>query len=384
MGAAYINLVAAKHGEGEFQGGPMDSHLLEMFDAVYDTGSISKAAAKLYLTRQTLSAGVQTLENSVGVTLFRRTATGSDPTRAADMLRDFTSRQSELWLSCLERMRSEVDQRTITIGGSMLFMHPDLLKSLLQAQIHDPSMSVSFSNFDEMPRLVTALEDGSVDIAGIWQIPDNEELEPIMLFSSPVMLLMDHRNPLAQLERVDAEIDVTGVTFLFVSSDTCSLVERQLAAHGAFASVIEPNAALIQSILETENAVFPIPYHHASGVQTDGIVDRPVVNYPYCGVSAIMATKRRSEFLDEYIEWNRENLWSKVASSWEEYLKTYDSSINDTYIFQAPVSESPAWDIPCPFAQPGMTCCEHCRQAHSTLSRAPVVPATRPSSRRAR
>ncbi|HIY66476.1 MAG TPA: LysR family transcriptional regulator [Candidatus Agrococcus pullicola] len=71
---------------------------LHAFLAIVETGSVSAAAAMLYLTQPTLSRRIAALERSVGLPLFRRMPQGMAPTpagkRLAPIARDLVTRSS--------------------------------------------------------------------------------------------------------------------------------------------------------------------------------------------------------------------------------------------------------------------------------------------------
>lgn len=59
---------------------------VEFFTAVYEQGSISKAAAVLYVTQQSVSKSIRQLESELGHRLFERESSGVCPTAAGDVL----------------------------------------------------------------------------------------------------------------------------------------------------------------------------------------------------------------------------------------------------------------------------------------------------------
>ncbi len=61
----------------------LDWALLRSFLAVVDGGSLSAAAKRMGATQPTLSRHIRELETALGVILFKRSAQGLDPTRAA-------------------------------------------------------------------------------------------------------------------------------------------------------------------------------------------------------------------------------------------------------------------------------------------------------------
>ena len=61
----------------------LDWTLLRAFLATVETGSLSAAAARIGATQPTLSRHIRELESTLGVSLFRRTVKGLEPTEAA-------------------------------------------------------------------------------------------------------------------------------------------------------------------------------------------------------------------------------------------------------------------------------------------------------------
>ena len=191
-----------------------------------------------------------------------------------------------------------------------------------------------------------------------------ERLDPVLILASPMMLLMGENNPLARLDVVDFARDLRDTTMLFVSEETYALAAPRLTACGVAGKVVEPNAGLIQSLLESDNMVFPTPRHHASSVQTSSIAARRIEGYPLCGVSAVVSSSRRSRFVDEVNVWFKTAGPFKGSRTWESLLRSPESISEGSYLFLPPEKGSPVWNISCPFAPADAACCAHCRQAH--------------------
>ena len=60
---------------------------LQTFLAVIETGSLSRAAARLHITQSTVTARLQALEDSLGQRLVNRQKSGAVPTAAGLRLR---------------------------------------------------------------------------------------------------------------------------------------------------------------------------------------------------------------------------------------------------------------------------------------------------------
>ena len=59
---------------------------IEVFIAVYEEGSIARAANRLYISPQGLSKSIARIESGLGFLLFHRSAQGMVPTRYARLL----------------------------------------------------------------------------------------------------------------------------------------------------------------------------------------------------------------------------------------------------------------------------------------------------------
>ena len=95
----------------------MDLKQLQTFVAVYETGSVSKAAKRLFATQPGLSTHIKQLEEGLGTELFQRSTTGVEPTiagrkmykRAVSILRD------------VEETRQEISDLSEEVSGSIKF-----------------------------------------------------------------------------------------------------------------------------------------------------------------------------------------------------------------------------------------------------------------------
>lgn len=62
----------------------MDTRDLRCFRLVYEEGSINKAANQLFITPQGLSRIIRKLEDEFQTSLFKRTTSGTIPTKSGD------------------------------------------------------------------------------------------------------------------------------------------------------------------------------------------------------------------------------------------------------------------------------------------------------------
>ena len=69
----------------------IDYNLYKIFLYLYEEKSISKTAAKLYVSQPAISYSLKELENQLGYTLFYRNSKGIEPTLEAKELYTYVS-----------------------------------------------------------------------------------------------------------------------------------------------------------------------------------------------------------------------------------------------------------------------------------------------------
>ncbi len=143
-----------------------------------DSGSIQAASKKLFLSSQGLGAGIQRLENSLGLKLLIRSKTGVMPTRfgrefyryAARLIKDM----DELEAFCEEYRKSKKTTILIGIVGESKFEGTVALCAELYNKANPDSPSdVTAIQFENNSALLEALRSGDVDAA--WMFHSTEQ-----------------------------------------------------------------------------------------------------------------------------------------------------------------------------------------------------------------
>jgi DNA-binding transcriptional LysR family regulator len=111
----------------------MDLRQLEMFRAVAEQGTFTKAADRLHVSQSAVSRQVQLLERELGGTLLRRSAKGVSLTEAGHLLLSMTHRvERDVEEALAEISQTHALQRgRLHLGGGMtvcLYVFPRLLK----------------------------------------------------------------------------------------------------------------------------------------------------------------------------------------------------------------------------------------------------------------
>lgn len=175
----------------------LDLNLLRVFVAVYETGSLTRAAIRLFVTQPTVSYGVGKLRDAFGDPLFIRSASGMSPTVKAQAL----YRECSLALRSLDgalESATAFDPTTTTrrfciamsdIGGHYLL--PPLFTAL---QISAPHAEIEVVH-PPVQEVSDGLATGAIDVA-LGNIALNyDDLDSTDLFREHYVCLLARNHP---------------------------------------------------------------------------------------------------------------------------------------------------------------------------------------------
>ncbi|MDO5651263.1 MAG: LysR family transcriptional regulator [Moraxella sp.] len=178
----------------------MNTANLATFVAVMQSGSISGAAEKLFITQPAVSKRIKNLEDEFGVKLFDAVGRGIIPTRAATELLPHAKHWLEDYESCKAVLQSNLD----TIAGRLIIgtshhigLHhlPAVLKRFVQT-FPNVQLEVHFLDSEEAHKAVL---DGDVSLAFLTLPPTfDRRLQYHSLWSDPLYFVTGVLSPLAQ------------------------------------------------------------------------------------------------------------------------------------------------------------------------------------------
>lgn len=142
------------------------TELYKIFTIVAKCKSISKAAEELYMTQSAVSQSIKQLENTLGITLFFRTAKGVDLTDAGNILYRYTASAMELLDTGLTKMEAlkTLDDGELKIGASDTITSNFLSPRLEQFHKIYPNIKIQIINRVSLDA-VNLLKNGKIDIA---------------------------------------------------------------------------------------------------------------------------------------------------------------------------------------------------------------------------
>jgi DNA-binding transcriptional LysR family regulator len=177
----------------------LDIHCIQAFLAVSETGSFSRAADLLCITQPAISKRIQSLEHSLGITLFDRVGKGVRLTEAGEALLP-SSRRIVGEIAESERIISNLRKTTRGILSLATSHHiglhrlPHVLRDY-STSYPDVELKVSFMDSEQACQQIIA---GDIELA-IITLPDepDERLEMKTLWNDPLSLVVSKRHPLA-------------------------------------------------------------------------------------------------------------------------------------------------------------------------------------------
>lgn len=226
---------------------------------IYDEGSFSAAARKLYLSQSALSQAVRKLERELGVDLFLRSGTSSSPTRACRLFVEQGRNVLQVWNQFESEMHLYANRRQsdLTVGLPAL-----LLKNLM------PFFSPGFERaspgtvLEVLEERSNALEklaiQEAIDLCVVRGPLQNTALASTRVLSPELLLAVpkDHpfcsRHPyrgLDQLEEVDLA-ELRGEAFSLLKHQRIEYVWKPLFLAAGFEPKIYRYSSMWSNIVE--------------------------------------------------------------------------------------------------------------------------------------
>ena len=109
----------------------LDLGTLRSFVTIAETGSMTRAASRLFMTQSAISMQIKRLENSLGLSVFERSAHGMSPTNEGEQLLNFANQMLALNDEVMGRLTSADYEGQIRLGapGDVIYPHiPSILK----------------------------------------------------------------------------------------------------------------------------------------------------------------------------------------------------------------------------------------------------------------
>ena len=180
----------------------MNLNHLEYFSAAYETGSISEAAKRVYVSQQSVSAAVAALERELHATLLIRSRSGVTPTHEGHIFYQACSQLFET----LESMRADVSRERRNVAGDLAFAYiPEVFLScgLDFASETLRSFAESWPGINleafrgQADFCQNIVKQGDVELALVTAITDTMSFRVIPIWECPVLIYVQKDHELA-------------------------------------------------------------------------------------------------------------------------------------------------------------------------------------------
>lgn len=180
----------------------MNTNKLEYFLTVYELGSMTAAARKHYISQVAMSQQIISLEEELGVKLFRREKKRLVQTSAAHYFYQEASRILKEYNQVLENMRQYAndDKRVLRVGINYFSLYEVLKPCTSQFEREYEDISISFKFFPSN-ELISQLSKGFLDVILIWdRYAVNMGFATRQAFTSRAAVLVPKGHPLFGIE----------------------------------------------------------------------------------------------------------------------------------------------------------------------------------------
>lgn len=185
---------------------------LKIFITVVDSGSMSAAAAKLYISQPTVSQAIAELERYYGILLFERLSQKLFITEYGIKLLSYARHIVESFDNMERDMKNDTNITSIHIGCSVsvgTFLINDILNKAESKQLNY-EVSVTVNNTSTIEEKILS---NQIDIGIIEGITNSSDLVLIPVFTDKLVLICGKNHPLAKQRKLSYK-DLDGETLI--------------------------------------------------------------------------------------------------------------------------------------------------------------------------
>lgn len=210
----------------------IDTISLRLIIAVFDEGSIAKAARREFIAASAISKRLNEIEQIVGTSIIKRHARGVEPTAAGLVLLNHARAMVERWESLYAQLSEFSDglKGQITVYANTSAIHeflPDEVNSFLK-QHESIDIKIEERLSAEVAR---AVSDGTADIGICRDLVDFGALEVIPYKTDHLALIVPHHHYLAKRKDIEFEEVVDLPQVGLMCNGTVNRFLEQMAAN---------------------------------------------------------------------------------------------------------------------------------------------------------
>ncbi len=259
----------------------MDLRQLEMFQAIVETGSFTRAGEKLFVSQSAISRQIKLLEDELGDQLFKRIHKRIHLTPTGEIVLQY----SQKIFNELRLLNAEIADLTHLKRGSLhlaggmsvcTYLFPVLLREY--KRLH-PNIEIRIAT-GMTEEILRMLRSNEVDLALLSLPFDDPDLEVIPALSEEMVLVMDEHHPLASKAKISFS-DLPPYTFIHFErgSNTRKVVDQIFREeHVQFHNTMElQNVEITKPLVARGLGISVIPYPAVASAPTGrGLVYRRI------------------------------------------------------------------------------------------------------------
>ncbi len=242
----------------------MDLRQLEMFQAVVETGSFTKAGQRLHVSQSAISRQINLLEEELGVQVLMRSNKRVFLTEAGKTLLKHCYRIfrdiEEAILAVSQDV--QVGRGTLRVGGGMSvcsFLLPQILKEYKTLY---PNIALTVTTGTSEPTILK-IRNNEVDV-GVLTLPvESQDLDVASVFREEMVVVTGHNHPLSKEKEVTPEEIAAMPLILFEQgSNTRKIIDQFFDKHDISPQIIMEmeNVEIIKPLVDIGLGITIIPY----------------------------------------------------------------------------------------------------------------------------
>jgi len=212
----------------------LETRHLQVFMAIWELHSFSKAAEKINLTQPTVSGHIKTLEAILGIELFNRSTRDVSPTKAGELFHSYARRILNLMAQAEQEMDLFIgrEKGTLEIGGSNIPGEYILPPAIGQFKKGRPIIKLTLKIGDTR-EIVTAVGEGQLELGMVGAVIERPDIIFEACLVDELLLVSPPDSPLAGKEQVKMA-ELTNYPFIMreKGSGTRKTIEKALEQAG--------------------------------------------------------------------------------------------------------------------------------------------------------
>ena len=273
--------------------------MLTYYRVICEEGSISRAAERLFISKQALSRALKRLEGELGTILFKRAASGLVPTEMGIRFCRHAAVILNSWDQAMSDMRAVPGRARVPLRVGFAYMSYHLWSDTMRAAFEESHPHIALEVSHKVSKLLLEeLDEKQLDVAiSCMQTDKLHKYDKRLICALPLHATMPLSDPLAQHERI-TPFDLEGRTVLYPQSGAGFIREfsKFMKDHGIAVEVELFPTGNILTILTTvresghiwlSNNVFSMAVTGFEGFVTTPLDYEGLAGMPHSEISAI-------------------------------------------------------------------------------------------------